>query len=59
MSQTSLPKISRSVPDEKTLSESYALPVYSHDGNSILFGDLVSKDGVTVIAIFGIVSSPL
>lgn len=53
MSQASLPKTSHSIPDEKTLSESYALPVYSHDGNSIPFGDLISKDGVvTVIAIF-------
>jgi len=53
MSQPSLLKFSHSIPDEKTLSESYALPVYSHDGKSTPFGELVSKDGVvTVIAIF-------
>ena len=58
MSQPPLPKVSHCIPDEKTLSQSYALPVYSHDGNSIPFGELVSKDGaVTVIAVFGTVSA--
>ncbi|KAH6707963.1 AhpC/TSA antioxidant enzyme-domain-containing protein [Leptodontidium sp. MPI-SDFR-AT-0119] len=53
MSQPSLLKFSHSIPEEQTLSESYALPVYSHDGRSTPFGELVSGDGVVaVIAIF-------
>ena len=58
MSQPSLLKFSHSIPDEKTLSESYTLPVYSHDGKSTPFGELVSKDGVVTVAIFGTVSVP-
>lgn len=59
MSQPSRLKGWHSIPDEKTLSESYALPVYSHDGKSTPFGELVSKDSnVKVIAIFGTVSLP-
>ncbi len=59
MSQPSLLKFLHSIPDEKTVSESYALPVFSHDGKSTQFGELVSKDGVvTVIVIFGTVFVP-
>lgn len=54
MSEPSLPKSPHVIPDEKTLSEVYHLPVLSHDGKSIQFGELVApKDGIiTVIVIF-------
>ena len=53
MAERSLSISSYSIPDEKTLSESYSLPVVSHDGTSIRFGDLVSEhDATTVIVIF-------
>ncbi|PVH69344.1 hypothetical protein DL98DRAFT_473886 [Cadophora sp. DSE1049] len=54
MSKRSLPKSLHSIPDEKTISEAYDLPVLSHDGKSTQFGKLVApNDGIaTVIVIF-------
>jgi len=54
MSKPSLPKSPDVIPDEKTISDAYNLPVLSHDGKSIRFGEMVDpKDGViTVIVIF-------
>jgi hypothetical protein len=54
MSEPSLPKSPHVIPNEKTLSEAYQLPVLSHDGKSTQFGELVApKDGITtVIVIF-------
>jgi hypothetical protein len=54
MSRPSLPKSPDVIPDEKTISDAYNLPVLSHDGKSIQFSKIVNpKDGViTVIVIF-------
>ncbi|KAH9213231.1 hypothetical protein DL95DRAFT_390809 [Leptodontidium sp. 2 PMI_412] len=54
MSKPSLPKSPDAIPDEKTISDTYNLPVLSHDGKSIRFGQMVDpKDGViTAIVIF-------
>jgi hypothetical protein len=54
MPEPALPKSPHTIPDEKTISEVYNLPVLSHDGNATSFGELVApKDGVnTAIAIF-------
>ncbi|BDD58052.1 hypothetical protein MPDQ_005302 [Monascus purpureus] len=54
MSNQVFPRSPHPIPDEKTLSEAYALPVLSDQGNPIPFGDLIAPggDAVTVIVIF-------
>jgi len=54
MTEPSFPKSPHAIPDEKTISEFYDLPVLSQDGKSTQSGELVApKDGVaTVIVIF-------